>query len=132
MEEKTAKKVMLSGIQPSGDLTLGSYLGAIKNWSERAEIFRELDRMKIWYLPLKGIGLKSLYPGIGMREMSDNDILIDPCGRDRVHELMLRRGYTALSKPAEHHDVYLKQPIYNFEIHVGLIGDFLDKREDVL
>ena len=30
---------MLSGIQPSGDLTLGSYLGAIKNWSERAEIF---------------------------------------------------------------------------------------------
>ena len=96
--------------------------------SERAEIFRELDRMKIWYLPLKGIGLKSLYPGIGMREMSDNDILIDPCGRDRVHELMLRRGYTALSKPAEHHDVYLKQPIYNFEIHVGLIGDFLDKR----
>ena len=33
------KKVMLSGIQPSGDLTLGSYLGAIKNWSERAEAF---------------------------------------------------------------------------------------------
>ena len=26
------KKVILSGIQPSGDLTLGSYLGAIKNW----------------------------------------------------------------------------------------------------
>ena len=33
------KKVMLSGIQPSGDLTLGSYLGAIKNWAERAEAF---------------------------------------------------------------------------------------------
>ena len=39
MEEKQAKKVMLSGIQPSGDLTLGSYLGAIKNWSSRAEEF---------------------------------------------------------------------------------------------
>ena len=39
MEEKTAKKVMLSGIQPSGDLTLGSYLGAIKNWRERADEF---------------------------------------------------------------------------------------------
>lgn len=26
------KKVIFSGIQPSGDLTLGSYLGAIKNW----------------------------------------------------------------------------------------------------
>ena len=27
---------MLSGIKPSGDLTLGSYLGAVKNWAERA------------------------------------------------------------------------------------------------
>lgn len=26
------KKIILSGIQPSGELTLGSYLGAIKNW----------------------------------------------------------------------------------------------------
>ncbi len=31
------KKVMLSGIQPSGDLHIGSYLGAIRNWSGRAE-----------------------------------------------------------------------------------------------
>ena len=38
MEEKTVqKKVMLSGIQPSGDLHIGNYLGAIKNWAERAE-----------------------------------------------------------------------------------------------
>ena len=36
MEEK---KIMLSGIKPSGDLTLGSYLGAIKNWAERADQF---------------------------------------------------------------------------------------------
>jgi tryptophanyl-tRNA synthetase len=37
MDEK--KKIMLSGIKPSGDLTLGSYLGAIKHWSARAEEF---------------------------------------------------------------------------------------------
>ena len=37
MEETAAKKRMLSGIKPSGDLTLGSYLGAIKNWAERAD-----------------------------------------------------------------------------------------------
>ena len=37
MDEKQAKKpVMLSGIKPSGELTLGSYLGAIRNWAERA------------------------------------------------------------------------------------------------
>ncbi|MCR5216614.1 MAG: tryptophan--tRNA ligase [Lachnospiraceae bacterium] len=33
MEEP--KKRMLSGIQPSGDLHLGNYLGAIKNWADR-------------------------------------------------------------------------------------------------
>ena len=33
------KGIMLSGIQPSGDLTLGSYLGAIRNWAERADQF---------------------------------------------------------------------------------------------
>ncbi len=36
MEEK---KIMLSGIQPSGDLHLGNYLGAIKNWADRAQEF---------------------------------------------------------------------------------------------
>ncbi|MGE4277017.1 MAG: tryptophan--tRNA ligase [Lawsonibacter sp.] len=33
------KKVMLSGIQPSGDLHLGNYLGAIKNWAARVNEF---------------------------------------------------------------------------------------------
>lgn len=36
---ETPKKKMLSGIKPSGDLTLGSYLGAIKNWAERADYY---------------------------------------------------------------------------------------------
>lgn len=35
MEEK--KKVIFSGIQPSGQLTLGNYLGAIKNWVKLQE-----------------------------------------------------------------------------------------------
>jgi tryptophanyl-tRNA synthetase len=31
------KQVVLSGIQPSGGLTLGNYLGAVKNWVELQE-----------------------------------------------------------------------------------------------
>ncbi len=31
------KKTIFSGIQPSGDLTLGSYFGALKNWVELSE-----------------------------------------------------------------------------------------------
>ncbi len=36
-ETAVVKKRMLSGIKPSGDLTLGSYLGAVKNWAELAK-----------------------------------------------------------------------------------------------
>ncbi len=37
MENEAQKKRILSGIQPSGDLTLGSYLGAIRNWAALAD-----------------------------------------------------------------------------------------------
>ena len=33
------KKRMLSGIQPSGDLHLGNYLGAIRNWGARSDLY---------------------------------------------------------------------------------------------
>ena len=32
MSEPTSRPVVLSGIQPSGELTLGNYLGALKHW----------------------------------------------------------------------------------------------------
>ncbi|MDQ1265083.1 MAG: tryptophanyl-tRNA synthetase [Bacteroidota bacterium] len=38
-EIKTARKVILSGIQPSGNFHLGNYIGAIKNWVEMQEEF---------------------------------------------------------------------------------------------
>ena len=38
METKN-KKISFSGIQPSGDLTIGNYLGALKNWVALQEDF---------------------------------------------------------------------------------------------
>ena len=37
--DEKRRKVMLSGIQPSGELHLGNYLGAVKNWADLAEEF---------------------------------------------------------------------------------------------
>ena len=34
------KKVSFSGVQPSGNLTIGNYLGAIKNFSEYSEQYK--------------------------------------------------------------------------------------------
>ena len=33
------KKTIFSGVQPSGNLTIGNYLGAIKNWTELQELY---------------------------------------------------------------------------------------------
>ena len=33
MENQNIKKTILSGVQPSGTLTIGNYLGALRNWA---------------------------------------------------------------------------------------------------
>jgi len=37
--ENTAKKIMYSAAQPSGDLTIGNYVGAVRNWVRLQEEF---------------------------------------------------------------------------------------------
>lgn len=37
VEKKEKKKVILSGIQPTGVFTLGNYIGAVKNWGKMQE-----------------------------------------------------------------------------------------------
>lgn len=44
-------------------------------------------------MPLKGVILKELYPKIGMRQMSDNDILFDETYRKDVVRFMKNKGY---------------------------------------
>ncbi|MCR5719976.1 MAG: tryptophan--tRNA ligase [Lachnospiraceae bacterium] len=39
MEEQVKKKVILSGIQPTGVFTLGNYIGAVQNWGKMQEEF---------------------------------------------------------------------------------------------
>ena len=88
--------------------------------AERKAILHELEIQGIWYMPLKGSILKDWYPKPGMREMADNDILLDPSGREQVREIFQNRGYKTISFRKGNHDVYEKAPIYNFEMHVSL------------
>ena len=34
------KKIIFSGIQPSGVLTLGNYLGAMRNWTKLQDVYK--------------------------------------------------------------------------------------------
>ena len=89
---------------------------------ERTAIFEEFEHKGIWYMPLKGSILKELYPENGMREMADNDVLYDSTRQTEVRELMHSMGYTAESVGKTHHDVYMKLPVLNFELHTVLFG----------
>lgn len=93
--------------------------------AEREQILKYMDEQGIWYMPLKGCILKDLYPDIGMREMADNDILFDGKCRTQIRDYMLSRGYKVEAFNKSVHDVYMKQPFYNFEFHVALFSEMV-------
>ena len=89
---------------------------------ERTTITSAFEEQGIWYMPLKGSLLKDLYPENGMREMADNDMLYDANKQQTVMEIMLGNGYTSDSIGKTHHDVYMKPPVLNFELHTTLFS----------
>lgn len=102
----------------------------------RQEICSFMESSAIWYMPLKGILLKGLYPKPGMRQMADNDILFDADYREVIRDYMKSRGYQVASFGMGNHDVYKKPPVYNFEMHTSLYGGmnksvFIDYYGDV-
>lgn len=96
--------------------------------AERKKLCAWMDSEHIWYLPLKGIIMKDYYPSVGMRQMSDNDILFDADAWERVEKHMISEGYEAESVGKGNHDVYQKPPVYNFEMHRSLYGKGHDER----
>lgn len=89
---------------------------------ERCAILADLEKNGIWYMPMKGSVLKDLYPENGMREMSDNDVLFDADKQEQSKEIMLSHGYTAKHYGISNHDVYIKPPVLNFELHTSLFS----------
>ena len=95
--------------------------------AERAQITAFLEKEHIWYTPLKGSILKDYYPNVGMRQMSDNDILFDPSYRSTVKTYMKDRGYYLKSGINDHCDEWVKEPVYNFEMHLNLFNHSNDE-----
>ncbi|MBO7474066.1 MAG: nucleotidyltransferase family protein [Ruminococcus sp.] len=91
--------------------------------AERRRILNRLEADKIWYMPLKGSILKDWYPKMGMRQMSDNDILFDIRMRSDVKKIMVDLGFE-LKLERELVDEYIKEPVYNFEMHSELFMEF--------
>ena len=95
---------------------------------ERDKIFDAFEKNKVFYLPLKGIILKSFYPKSFMREMSDNDIYFDKTKADTVKRIMEELGYTCKYFDKNHHDVYIKDSTYVFEMHRSLFSEYSSEK----
>ena len=89
---------------------------------EREKLTAFLEEKGTWYLCLKGAVLQNYYPQFGMRQMSDNDVLIDLTLAPDVRKYMASEGYRARGYGVGCHDVYQKNDLY-FEIHRALMSD---------
>ncbi len=89
---------------------------------ERKRITDFFEKNNIWYLPLKGIIFKTLYPAAGMRQMADNDILFDKTRSDEVIRFMKSLGYSAEFEKNGIHGIYMKPPSYTFELHTAVFA----------
>ena len=88
--------------------------------AELQRILAFLESIGCWYMPLKGSLLQFDYPQFGMRQMSDNDILCDPNKSEEIYRFMLDSGYSCELHNQGNHDEFIRQPVYNFEIHRSL------------
>ncbi len=90
---------------------------------ERSKLLSFFEAQGIWYMPLKGVVLKDMYPKMGLRQMADNDILFDESYRADVRAWFCEQGYKAESFGISNVDEYTKAPVYNYEMHVSLFDD---------
>ncbi len=87
--------------------------------AQRNIIFSKFSENKIKYMPLKGLIFKDYYPKESMRQMSDNDILIDEAKRETAAKIMAELGYKPYDL-TQNSDDFFMEPYYTFELHRSL------------
>ncbi len=93
---------------------------------EREDLYKYLNDNQIDYLPLKGLIIRNYYPDIYTREYADYDILFDDNGKKLIRDFFKTRGYEVKQFDKSNHDVYVKNPFYNFEMHRLLFNEIKD------
>ena len=90
---------------------------------ERETLYQYLNDNKVDYLPLKGLVLQDYYPDSLTREFADNDILFDDSNSNLIRTFFKNRGYEIKLYKRSNHDIYMKAPFYNFEMHRKLFDE---------
>ena len=98
---------------------------------EREQLYKYLNENDIDFLPLKGIVIKDCYFDENTREFADNDILFDEKKDELVKEYFVSKKYEVEIYRRSNHDVYLKKPFFNFEMHRALFGQSVRNKKTV-
>ena len=96
---------------------------------ERKALYAYLNEQGIDFLPLKGIVIKDYYLDQYTREFADNDILFDEKKDKLIKEFFIKRDYEVEQFKKSNHDVYQKNPFFNFEMHRALFGETGDNAQ---
>ncbi len=96
---------------------------------ERKDLYEYLNSHQIDFLPLKGIIIKDYYLDQNTREFADNDILFTESKDKLVKEFFTKRDYKVEAFRRGNHDVYQKEPFFNYEMHRALFAEREDGRE---
>ncbi len=82
-----------------------------------------LEAAGIRHMPLKGYGLKTLYPSPDFRVMGDVDILVTPRDRARIEALLGQMRY-AQGKESDHEYHWFSPEGVHIELHKSLIPTY--------
>lgn len=89
---------------------------------EAKRIYAMLTREKIRFLPMKGNGIRSLYPAPEMRISCDVDVFYDKRARARMDGLFAELGYE--KEGADPNHTAYKKGFVSIEMHHNLLTDF--------
>jgi len=89
---------------------------------EKDRLFRYMEKNRIRHCALKGAVLKDLYPSMGLRQMSDYDLLFDIEHRRQVRDFMISAGFVVDSYEHDVDDAYSKPPSTHIELHTALFN----------
>ncbi len=92
--KKAAKNIVLSGIQPSGFIHLGNYLGAVQNW---VNLQNQEDIHQRYYSIVDYHALTQKYVGSSVDEVADEEALEKLRTEQLPQELTLKTAATLLA-----------------------------------
>lgn len=94
-------------------------IGVARNSAQKyglEEISDAFEKAGIFFVPLKGILMKSFYPSPELRMMADLDILYKKEQEAEVDRVLLSAGYEFDHQDGNHR-VYFRKPFMNIEMH---------------